>query len=216
MKIAIQIVLWALSAFFGYMIYKSINGPIEFNKTKEARFAKVIDKLKDIRDSQVAYKTVTGKYANDFNSLVTFIDTAKFTITQRRDSSYMAFDEAYGIDRLNEIVIIDTLGFVPVKDSLFGEDNRYKNMMDVPFAQNNEKFTMKAGTVEKSGFTLPVFEAKVKKDVILYDQNKTLLAQENALVSVEGVNGPEIIVGSLTEVSTNGNWPSTYDSADEQ
>ena len=30
-------------------------------------------------------------------------------------------------------------------------------------------------------------------------------------MSVDGVNGPDLVLGSLTEVSTNGNWPTTYD-----
>ena len=60
---------------------------------------------------------------------------------------------------------------------------------------------------------MPVFEVKVAKDVILYDQDKDLLKAENETVSVDGVNGPSIILGSLTEVSTNGNWPTIFDAA---
>ena len=110
-----------------------------------------------------------------------------------------------------DTIIIDTLGTVKVKDSLFGADDRYKSMMNVPFAQNNETFEMKADIIEKSGYNAPVFEAKVKKDVVLYDQPEDLLEKEKAYQSVEEVNGDEIKVGSLTEVSTNGNWPPIYD-----
>ncbi len=200
----------------GYLIYKSVTGPIQFAEVKEERYAQVISKLKDIRNSQEAYKTVTGKYANDFNSLVTFVDTANYTITQQRDSSYMEFDKTYQIDMLQEVKIIDTLGLVSVKDSLFKNDDRYKSMMNVPFAQNGEKFTMKADIVDKGGYRAPVFEAKVDKGVILYDQPKDLLAREKVQVSVEEVNGPEIKVGSLTEVSTSGNWPPIYDKRGEE
>ena len=42
-----------------------------------------------------------------------------------------------------------------------------------------------------------------------------LLDQENKVISVDGVNGPEIILGSMSDVSTSGNWPTTYDSAKE-
>ena len=52
-----------LSIFLGYKIYESINAPIEFNKVRKERFSQVIAKLKDIRDSQEAYKTVNGKFA---------------------------------------------------------------------------------------------------------------------------------------------------------
>ena len=108
-------------------------------------------------------------------------------------------------------IIVDTLGFVKVRDSLFKNDDRYKSMMNVPYAQNNEKFEMKADIIDKSGYRVPVFEAKVKKNVILYDQPQDLVERENAHVSVEEVNGTEIKVGSLTEVSTSGNWPAIYD-----
>ena len=216
MKSILQIVLWIVCIVLGYMIYKSVTGPIEFDKIKKERFAEVIDRLKDIRNAQDAYKTVNGRYANNFESLVAFVDTGKYTITQQRDSSYMEFDKVYQIDMLQEVKIIDTLGFVSVKDSLFKDSDRYKNIMNVPYAPNNEKFTMKADIIEKSGYRAPVYEVKVPKSVVLYDQPADLLSRENAQVSVEEVNGTEIKVGSLTEVSTSGNWPPIYDKKGEQ
>jgi hypothetical protein len=216
MKTIIQIVLWVGCISLGYLIYNSITGPINFKEVKQERYAQVIAKLKDIRNSQDAYKTVNGKYANDFNSLISFIDTGKYVITQQRDSSFMEFDKAYGIDLLKEVKIIDTLGFVSVKDSLFKKDSRYKTLMDVPTAANGEKFVMKSAFVEKSGYRAPVFEVKVDKNVILYDQPKDLMARENSALSVEEVNGPSIRVGSLDEVSTSGNWPPIYDKKNDQ
>ncbi|MGB5357010.1 MAG: hypothetical protein WBN11_09985 [Eudoraea sp.] len=216
MRTVLQISLWIVCIILGYLIYRSVTGPIEFKKIKEERFSKVISNLKDIRDSQEAYRTVNGKFANDFKSLVSFVDSGKYTITQQRDSSYMEYDKVYGIDLLKEVRIIDTLGFVAVKDSLFKGDDRYKSMMNVPYAQGGETFEMKSAIVDKQGYKAPVFEAKVKKDVILFDQPKDLLNRENAQVSVEEVNGSEIKVGSLTEVSTNGNWPPIYDKKEKK
>ncbi|MBQ4914542.1 hypothetical protein J8L85_08855 [Maribacter sp. MMG018] len=216
MKTVIQIVLWIACIGLGYLIYNSVTGPIKFNEAKQERFAKVVSRLKDIRNSQEAYKAVNGKYANDFPSLIKFIDTGKYVITQQRDSSFMEFDKTYQIDLLKEVKIIDTLGFVSVRDSLFKNDNRYKDLAIVPTAPNGEKFTMKADIIEKSGYKAPVFEAKVAKSVVLYDQPKDLLARENVQVSVEEINGSEIKVGSLTEVSTSGNWPPIYDKKNDQ
>lgn len=216
MKTIFQIILWIACIVLGYLIYRSITGPIEFKQIKQERFNKVISVLKDIRNSQEAYKTVNGKFAKDFNSLIAFVDTGRYTITQQRDSSYMEFDKTYGIDLLKEVRIIDTLGFIAIKDSLFKGDTRYKSMMNVPYAQNNQTFEMKADIIEKSGYKAPVFEAKVKKDIILYDQPKDLMARENVQISVEEVNGTEIKVGSLSEVSTNGNWPPVYDKKGDQ
>ncbi|SHJ73727.1 hypothetical protein SAMN04487911_13325 [Arenibacter nanhaiticus] len=216
MKTIIQIFLWLACIGLGYMIYNSVNGPIEFKKVKQERYAKVIANLKDIRNSQEAYKTVNGRYAKDFDALISFVDTGKYTITQQRDTSYLEFDKTYGIDMLKEFKIIDTLGYVSVKDSLFKKDARYKTMMNVPYAPNNEKFEMKSAIIEKSGYKAPVFEAKVSKEVVLHDQPKSLLVKENSQVNVDEVNGNTIKVGSLTEVSTSGNWPSIYDKKSDQ
>jgi len=216
MKTIIQIVLWIACIGFGYLIYQSVTGPMEFKKVKQERFSKVVSKLKDIRNSQEAYKTVTGKYANDFKSLINFVENGKYTITQQRDSSYMEMDKTYGIELLREVKIIDTLGFVSVKDSLFKNDDRYKSLMNVPGAKGGEKFEMKSTIIDKGGYKAPVFEAKVKKNVVLGDQAKDLLDRENAQISVEEVNGDVIKVGSLEQVSTSGNWPPIYDKKEDQ
>lgn len=211
-KPVLTILLWVLIAFLGYQTYISIYEPIKFNKVKNKRYAQVIESLKDIRDSQLAHRQVTGSFAKDFDGLIKFIDTAEFTITQRRDSSIIDEDltKRYGVDTTKDIVIIDTLGFVPVKDSLFKTSNRYKTMMNVPVGDEGAKFEMKSGFLEQNNIKIPVFEALVKKNVILSDQNKDLLIQENQVVSVDGVNGDALKVGSMDEVKTNGNWPKTY------
>lgn len=211
MKTGIKAVLYVISVVLAYQIYLSVMAPITFNKNREERFSAVIEKLKDIRDAQVAYRTVNGEFAKDFESLISFIDTGVYTITQQKDSSFMRYNRVYRIDMQVDTVVVDTLGTVAVKDSLFKGDSSYKTLFSVPFAQNGERFEMKADVVNKQGFDAPVFEASVKKDVVLYDQPKDLLARENAYNSIEEVNGNAIKVGSLTDVSTSGNWPSIYD-----
>ena len=211
MKLGIQAALWILAIFFSYKIYDSVNGPINFNKKKNERYALVINKLKLIRKAQIAHKDVNGVFSNNFDSLVKFIDTGIFTLIEKRDSSYMEYDRTYRIDMLREVVVIDTLGFVPVKDSLFKNSNAYKNFADVPVEGVEAKFDINADIIEKNGYRAPVFEVKVAKDVILFDQDKDLIKIENETVSVDGVNGPSIILGSLTEVSSNGNWPTIFD-----
>ena len=215
-KRGIEFFLWALSIFFVAQIYSSINGPIKFNKVKNERYSKVIERLKDIKTAQIAHKDVKGFYASNFDSLVNFIDNGIFTLIEKRDSSYLQYDRTYRIDMLREVTLVDTLGFVSVKDSLFGQDERYKMMANVPIEGLDTKFSIQADIIDKNGYQVPVFEVKVKKDVILYDQNKDLLEQENKVISVDGVNGNEIILGSMTEVSINGNWPSIFDAKNDQ
>lgn len=211
-KSFILVGLWALIVFLGYITVMSVYGEIKFNQLKEKRYKVVIENLKDIRDSQLAHKTVTGNFQNNWDSLIKFIETEKFTITQRRDSTVIdeLLTRRYGVDTTKDIVIIDTLGFVPVLDSLFGADTRYKTMMNVPFAQNNEQFKLQTGFVEQNKINIPVFEASVDKQILLFDQDINLVKKEKEVVSVEGVNGPTLKVGSMEEVNTNGNWPKNY------
>lgn len=210
-KRALELFLWALSIFFASQIYSSINGPIKFNQVKNDRYTQVIDRLKDIRTAQIAHKDVNGFYANNFDSLVSFIDNGIFTVIEKRDSSYLEYNRTYRIDMLKEVEIVDTLGFVSVKDSLFGDNESYKMMAKVPVDGTDSEFSIKADIIDKNGYQVPVFEVKVKKDIVLFDQNKDLLDQENKVVSVDGVNGPEIILGSMSDVSTSGNWPTIFD-----
>lgn len=210
MKTIIQIVLWIASAVLAYLIYQSVTGPIQFAEIKKERYSAVISNLKDIRNSQEAYKTVNGKYANDFKTLVSFVDNGNYTITSKKDSSFMRYDKNFQIDMPVDTVIIDTLGVRAIKDSIFGKDDRFKTMMNVPGA-SGKTFEMKSDIIDKGGYKAPVFEAKVAKDLILGDQPKDLVSREKAHVSVEEVDGAYISVGSLTQVSTSGNWPPIYD-----
>ena len=213
MKLGIQAALWIASMFFAYKIYDSVSGPIRFNKVKNQRYAKVINRMKDIRTAQIAHKDVTGVYANNFDSLVKFIDEGIFTLTEKRDSSYMEYDRTYRIDMLREVIVVDTLGYVPVKDSLFNDTDKFRNMAFIPIeGVEDSTFQIKAEVINKNGYRVPVFEVKIAKNVILFDQDEDFIKQENETVSVDGVNGPEIILGSLTNVSTNGNWPTIFDS----
>ncbi len=47
---------------FAYKIYDSVSGPIRFNQVKNERYAKVIDRMKDIRTAQIAHKDVKGVF----------------------------------------------------------------------------------------------------------------------------------------------------------
>lgn len=208
-KPILHILLWAVIAFLGYQTFMSVYGEIKFNELKEKRYHVAIEKLKDIRDAELAYKQVNGKFTDNFDELVQFIENGKFTITQRRDSTIVDVEATKrfgGVTMTKEIIIIDTLAFVPVKDSLFGADTRYKKMMDIPVGKPGAKFQLKAGLLDN----IPVFEASVDKAILLDGEDSNLIAKEKQVVSVDGVNGPKLSVGSMDEVKTNGNWPKNY------
>lgn len=208
LKIVVNLLLWVIIITLGYFTFMSVYGEIKFNQLKEKRYAKVIEKLIDIQSSQLAYKQVNGKFSDSFDELVKFVENAKFTITQRRDTTVKSAEKSktFGVDMFDDIVLIDTLGYKSVKDSLFGADDRYKRMMVVPGGQDGAKFDLKAGMLDN----IPVFEASVDKSVILHDQNKNYVEKEKQVVSVDGVNGPTLKVGSMDEIKTSGNWPKNY------
>ena len=121
--------LWMLILIFASLLFTSIYDEIKFDEIKNARYQVVIKNLKDIRDTQLAHRTVKGVFQNNWDSLVKFVEIDSFTITQRRDSSVLdkEMTKRYGgVKTYKDIVIVDTLGFVSVKDSLFGFDNRYE------------------------------------------------------------------------------------------
>ncbi len=209
----LMIVLWIGIFALGYLTFMSVYNPILFNKEKDKRYAQVIESLEDIREAQLAHRTVTGTFAGNWDNLVKFIDTAEFTLTQRRDSSVVdeELTKRYGgVETFKDIVIIDTLGTKSVKDSIFKNSDRYKTMMNVPVGEEGAKFKLNAGYLTQNDINIPVFEASVKKAVVLFDQPRELVLQENEVMSVEGVNGDAIKVGSMEEVKTIGNWPKTY------
>ncbi|MGB0948670.1 MAG: hypothetical protein ACPG7E_03555 [Marinirhabdus sp.] len=223
MKLIIQIALWLIIIFLGYKLYSSISGPMQFNKTKEARYGKIINNLKDIQAAELAHQAITGSFTGSFDSLVRFVDTARFAITARRDTSYADVEKnrAFGLDARTggyyvEESVVDTLGFTPVRDSLYGGSDRYKRMMDVPVEGVDSKFELRAGKLEKNNTLYSVFEARVPKALVLDDQPSDLLAQENQVISVDGVNGAYIKVGSMEDVDTSGNWPKIYDAPKNQ
>ena len=209
MKPIINILLWALIIFLGYLTFMSVYKEIKFNQLKVDRFKDVINRLIDIRDSELAYKEVNGVYTDNFDKLIQFVETGKVPITQRRDTLVLDVERTRafgGVETMKTITLIDKLSFYSVKDSLFKNSDRYKTMMNVGIGKEGAKFILKAGKIDD----IPVFEASVDKAIILDDQEKYLIEKENQVVSVDGVNGSRLTVGSMEEVFTKGNWPKTY------
>jgi hypothetical protein len=207
----LSIVLWVVIIFFGYQIYQSIMKPIHFNKMKRIKYAKVIENLKIIRDAEIAYAEVNRTFTDNPQVLISFIDTAKFAITEIKN---VVVTEQRGRITIDvEKRIVDTVGFEPVAKSFEGRD--YKNMMNVP--GTNAKFELKTGVVEKvQDVKASVFEAKVDKAVVLEGMDKDLIRQEKEALGGINIPGKYIAVGSLEDVNSNGNWPPFYDGIREE
>ncbi|APY07030.1 hypothetical protein BWZ20_01370 [Winogradskyella sp. J14-2] len=205
LKPIINLVLWALIIFLGYITFMSVYKEIQFNQLKVERYKVVIDRLVDIRDSQLAYKEVNGEYAGSFDKLINFIENDSIPITQRRDSTVLDVERTRafgGVETFKTITIIDTLDYWNVKDSIFKGDKRYKNLAKVGVGKEDAKFKLQAGKLED----IPVFEASVDKSIVLDGQEKYLIEKERQAVSIAGVKGASVKIGSMEEVNTSGNW----------
>ena len=69
-----------LLAFF---TVQSVMEPIKFNKAKDAREKVAIQQLKDIRDLQVAFKSVNGRYTSSFDTLINFYTSGKMKVVMK-------------------------------------------------------------------------------------------------------------------------------------
>ena len=87
--------------------------------------------------------------------------------------------------------------------------------MQIP--DTDQQFKIELGNIERvagSGIFAPVFEVKVDKALILDGMDYNLIKQEKEAIGGEEIAGEFIRVGSLGEVSEEGNWPPFYDKGD--
>ncbi|UGS24823.1 hypothetical protein [Flavobacterium channae] len=219
-KIIFSVLLWGLSIFLGYLIYASVMKPIEFKQEKESRYNVAVKTMLDIKKLQTGYKSVNGKYADTFDELVQFVENGQFEIVSRKDTAVIdhaknaAFGIKVGADGVGgffkDEVIITKLGTVKVKDSLFKNSDRYKSLNVVKVGGVEVPVIMKTGTVSRNDMNISVFQATIDKNALLKDLDQELVKQENKVESIDEINGPQIILGSLEEVSLTGNWPKKY------
>ena len=62
-KVLTYFILPVCIAGLVYLNVKSISEPVEFKKHREYRESVAVQRLKDIRDLQVAFKNVNGRYS---------------------------------------------------------------------------------------------------------------------------------------------------------
>ena len=117
----ISIILIALAAFLVYKINFEIQKPINFNKAKKVKYAKVIENMRIIRDAEVAHKKVTGNYTANGEDLIKFLDTAKFALTQTRNVP-KTINLGGGITKEIEERVVDTIGYEDVRAGFVGRD----------------------------------------------------------------------------------------------
>jgi hypothetical protein len=212
-KWIISLVLVFLGALLVFKIYDGIMKPINFNKDKRIKYVKVIQNLKIIRDAELAYYKVNGNYSDNKEGLIQFIDSAKFAITEVRDTVIQVNKGSRWQPVMVPVEkrIVDTIGYEPILKSF--ENTDYKNMFSVPGVEGKQ-FELTIGLVEKiAGLKVPVFEARPEKKNLLKGMDISLVKQEMEAIESDQIKGEYVSVGSLNEVTTGGNWPPSYDKA---
>ncbi|MGM0377171.1 MAG: hypothetical protein ACQEQ0_10370 [Bacteroidota bacterium] len=208
MKTAIQIILTIAILALGYLSVKSIQKPVRFNQAYDARQEKVIERLKNIRAAQRAYKSINGEFTGSFDTLIEFVKTDSLRLVRMEGSlTDSMIEEGLNEQKALERGIIqrDTTR-VSVKDSLMGEDYIADSLRYVPF-NDQEEIEMDAAILETgSGADVPVFEAKIHHEKYL----KGLDEQQIINVIDEDLSYeryPGLKVGSLEEANNSaGNW----------
>lgn len=168
---------------------------IKFSIDEEARIneaeAKVIEKLKMIRSAQIAFQSVNGQFASEWDTLLNFIDSGNIFLIQRREETVLL---DYGAEETT--LYLDTLGSVTVIDSLFSSIPNFvaSNLINVP-GYENVQFEIWASKIEKGGVEVDVVEVRNPKP---FNPNRKESNEAN-------INKP-LRFGSRTSITTAGNW----------
>ena len=210
MKKLFQIILAVAIVGLVYVIYVQISTPIRFDKETKAKKAQVIDRIKDIRTAQRAFKSKYQHFTASFYSLSAFVltDTLELErkIVDEDDSAAMAMLKKMNKKNVEKftVAVIDTI-FSPKRLSRQDvEDLRY-----IPTTDKQAQFIMEAGIITtESKVVIPVVECrapyKAFLDTVAYRQEIINLIddEENNFNRYAGVK-----FGSMEAANNEaGNW----------
>lgn len=210
MKKLFQIILAVAIVGLVYVIYVQISTPIRFDKETKAKKAQVIDRIKDIRTAQRAFKSKYQHFTASFDSLSAFVltDTLELErkIVDEDDSAAMAMLKKSGKKNIEKfkIAVIDTI-FAPKK--VTRQD--VENFRFIPGTGNKAQFIMEAGIITtESKVVIPIVECrapyKMFLDTVAYRQEIINLIddEENNFNRYAGVK-----FGSMEAANNEaGNW----------
>lgn len=208
MKVTFKILLVAATVLLAYMCYRSIMGPIEFKRVKDAREDAIKARLIDIRKAQIEYKNRHKEHAANFDELTKFLKEEKLPFVIREgvltdEQLEKGMTEAEAVKK--GLIKRDTFWIV-AKDTLFGKDYNVDSLRYVPNIAGAQFSMDTASITSSSGYTIKVFEAGVPYQTYLSDLDKQQVANLIDLAN-KLERYPGMRVGSLTEVNNYaGNW----------
>ncbi len=209
MKTVLQVVLFLVAALLAYLIYTSIQRPIDFEKEKAARYNVTIERLKDIRKAQVAFKDVHGRFTGSWDTLINFVKNDSVRLVRKIGNITDSMLEAGITERKAlqmKLIVRDTIR-ESVLTSVFGEGYKIDDIKYIPVPDTIAEFQLGATVIATgSGIKVPVFEAKAHNNIILRGLDNQLRINLNDQRRVQE-KYPGLKVGSLTETNNSaGNW----------
>lgn len=156
-----QIILALVIIGLVYVIYDQISTPIKFENEMKQRKGAVIERIRDIRSAQRAYKIKYQRFTGDFDTLANFILHDSLTLERKLvdedDSVAMAQLKKSGRKNVEkfEVAVIDTI-FSP--RSLTAQD--VQNLRYIPYTDNKMQYIMEVGTVATGNVTVPIIEVR--------------------------------------------------------
>lgn len=203
MRKLIQIILGLLIVGAIYVVVEQIMSPLRFAKEKSAREAVVVERLKDIRSAQRAFKGATQHYTASFDSLIAFVLNDSITVRKTIGSKDDSVAVAKGL-------VKEETYLVAAIDTVFGAKKltpeMVKNLRFIPFTENQE-FLIDAGTfITESKVVVPVFEVKAPYKTFLAGMDEQELI--NLIDERKTLNKyPGIKVGAMDQATNDaGNW----------
>ncbi len=202
-KLIIQIVLIVVAIVLSYMVYDSIMKPVRFNEQVNKREEAIIEKLKDIRTIQVAYKSIYNRYTGSFDTLIDFLKNGKLPIIKKIGNVPDSLTEEQALKM--KLVSRDTV-YVNAFEELFkGKKEIDLTKLKIIPHSDNKEFSIKAAIITKSSIQVPVFEITAKYDDYLIGMDEQLiLNKKTKATDLNRFDGLKL--GSLDEPSTDGNW----------
>ena len=158
-QVALAIVILGLI----YVIYQQIATPIRFEKETNQRKALVIDRIKDIRTAERAFKTKYQHFTGDFDSLINFVLNEELELERK----IVDEDDSVGLAQLKKAgkknveplttAVIDTI-FAPKTLT----PDQVKELRYVPFTERKVQYILQAGQLTTgSGVVVPVVECRI-------------------------------------------------------
>lgn len=209
MRTVLQIVLFFIAVFLGYLIYASIQKPITFEKEKNKRYEVTIQKLKDIRKAQLAFKDVNGRFTGSWDTLIHFVKYDSLKLVRKIGMLTDSMIEK-GINEKKALqlglIVRDTIK-ENVLTSVFSANYPIDQLRYIPVPDTVAEFAMGATIITTgSGIKVPVFEARAHNNVLLHDLDRQLVINLNDQRRMVD-KYPGLKVGSLVEANNNaGNW----------